>query len=176
MIELSEKYQNDRRILKCDYIRYSPSEIRTINSPSSQKYTNIPKKDSVFSLLNNYIDLNIAVLYAATGIRCDDSYDIKLVDLGPIVLFNDYKLTTGSGKHLDEINLAHSVFLMYKLLTSVKENDYLSIGFDRSRDRRRRENNANKNIKGKYHLRLFEEFFLVLLNTRKQQFMVSVTN
>ena len=159
MIEQSEKYQNDRRILKCDYIRYSPSEIRTINSHSSQKDTNIPKKDSVFSLLNNYIDLNFDVLYAATGIRCADSYDVKLVALGPIVLFNDYKLTTSSGKHLDEINLAHFVFLMYKLLTSIKENDYLSIGFDRSRDRRRREKNANKNIKGKYHLRLFKSYF-----------------
>ena len=61
MIELSEKYQNDRRILKCDYIRHSPSEIRTINSPNSQKYTNTPKKDSVFSLLKNYIDLNFDV-------------------------------------------------------------------------------------------------------------------
>ena len=116
------------------------------------------------------------MVYAATGIRYANSYDIKLADLGPIVLFNDYKLTTSSGKHLDEINLAHFVFLMYKLLTSIKENDDLSIGFDRNRDRRRREKIDNKYIKGKYHLRLFQELFLVLLNTRKQQFMVSVTN
>ena len=99
-----------------------------------------------------------------------------MVDVGPIVLFNDYKLTTSSGKHLDEINLAHFVFLKYKLLPAIKENDDLSIGFDRSRDRRRREKNDNKNIKGKYHLRHFQELFLVLLNTRKQQFMISVTN
>ena len=27
MFNLCEKYEVDRRILKCDYIRYSPSEI-----------------------------------------------------------------------------------------------------------------------------------------------------
>ena len=38
MFKLSEKYEIDRRILKCDYIRYSPSEISTINTPNSQIY------------------------------------------------------------------------------------------------------------------------------------------
>ena len=36
MFKLSEKYQIDRRILKCDYISYSPCEINTINTPNSQ--------------------------------------------------------------------------------------------------------------------------------------------
>ena len=44
---------------------------------------------------------------------------------------------------------------MYKLLSSSKESDDLTIGFDRSRDRRKREFTNNKNIKGKYHLRVF---------------------
>ena len=29
MVKLSEKYEIDRKILKCDYIRYSPSELST---------------------------------------------------------------------------------------------------------------------------------------------------
>ena len=44
----NEKYEVDRRILKCDYIRYSPSEISTINTANSQIYKNIPRKDSLF--------------------------------------------------------------------------------------------------------------------------------
>ena len=36
MFKLSEKYQIDRRILKCEYIRYSPSETSTINTANSQ--------------------------------------------------------------------------------------------------------------------------------------------
>ena len=62
MFKLSEKSEIDRRILKCDYIRYSPSEISTINTPNSQMYINIPREDSVFSLLNSYLELNFDVL------------------------------------------------------------------------------------------------------------------
>ena len=42
---------------------------------------------------------------------------------------------------------------MYKLLTSSKGSDDLSIGFDRDRTRRRNELTNNKNIKGKNHVR-----------------------
>ena len=41
MFKLSEKYEVDLRILKCDYIRYSPAEISTINSANSQVYISI---------------------------------------------------------------------------------------------------------------------------------------
>ena len=44
---------------------------------------------------------------------------------------------------------------MYKLLTSSKGSDDLSIGFDRDRTRRRNELTNNKNIKGKYHVRIY---------------------
>ena len=47
MFKLNEKHEVDRKILKCDYIRYSPSEISTINIPNSQTNSNIPRKDSV---------------------------------------------------------------------------------------------------------------------------------
>ena len=55
MFKLSENFEVDRRIVKCDYIRYSPSEISTINTAKSQVYINIPREDSVISLLNNYL-------------------------------------------------------------------------------------------------------------------------
>ena len=69
-------------------------------------------------------------------------------------MFSSYKLTTSSGKHLKEINHAHIVSLLYKLLSSSKESDDLSNGVDRSRDRKKRELTNNKNIKSKYHLRI----------------------
>ena len=62
MFKLSERYQIDRRILKCDYIRYSPSKISTINTANSQIYINIPREDSLISLLKSYLDLNFDVL------------------------------------------------------------------------------------------------------------------
>ena len=156
MFKLSGQYEINRDILKCDYIRYSPSEIGTINTANSQVYINIPREDSVISLLNSYLELNFDVLHAAApNNRYADGNDIRLVNLGPIALFSNYKLTTSSGKHLENIDHAHIVSLMYKLLSSSKGSDDLSIGFDRDRTRRRNELTNNKNIKGKYHIRIY---------------------
>ena len=106
-------------------------------------------------MLNSYLGLNFAVLHADDDDRYVNANDIRLVNLGPIVLFSNYKLTTSSGKHLEEISHAHIVSLMYKLLTSSKDSDDLSIGFDRDRGRRKNELTNNKTIKGKYHIRIY---------------------
>ena len=106
-------------------------------------------------MLNSYIKLNFDVLRADNNNRYVDTNDIRLVNLGPIALFSIYKLTTSSGKHLEEISHAHIVSLMYKLLTSSRDSDDLSIGFDRNRGRRKNELTNNKTIKGKYHIRIY---------------------
>ena len=59
-----------------------------------------------------------------------------------------------SGKHLEDIDHAHIISLMYKLLTSSRGSDDLPTGFDRSRDRRKQELTNNKNVKGKNHVRI----------------------
>ena len=43
---------------------------------------------------------------------------------------------------------------MYELITSRKDSEHLSIGFDRSRNRRRDKLAQNKNTKGKYRQRI----------------------
>ena len=62
MFKLNENYEVDRRILKCHYIRYSPAETSTINTPFSQIYIKIPREDSVNSLVNTYLDLSCEVI------------------------------------------------------------------------------------------------------------------
>ena len=106
-------------------------------------------------MLNIYLELIFDVLQAATRIRYVDANDIRLGNLGPIASFSNSKLTTSKGKHLEEMSHAHIVSLMYKLLTTSKDNEDLSIGFDRSRDRRKRELTNNKEIKGRYHVRIY---------------------
>ena len=155
MFKLNENYEIDRRILKYDYIRYSPAAISTINIANSQVYINIPREDSVISLLNSYIELSFEVLQAATDNRYVEANDIRIFNLGPIAFISNYKLTTSSGKHLEEISHAHIVSLMYKLLISSKDSDDLSIGFDGNRGRRKNVLSKNKNIKGKYHIRIY---------------------
>ena len=117
MFKLNEKYEINRDILKCDYIRYSPSEISLINTANSQVYIIMPREDSVISLLNSYLELNFDVLHSATNNRYVDGNDIRLVNLGPIALFSNYTLATSPGKHLEYIDHTHIVSLMYKLLT-----------------------------------------------------------
>ena len=154
MFKLNENYEIDRRIPKCDYIRHSPAETSTINTPNSQEYINIPREDSVISLLNSYLDLNFQVIKKVDDSRYGNGNDIRLVILAPIALFSNFKLTTSSGKHIEDISHAHLVPLMYKLITSNKGIDDLSIVFDRSRARRKDEITTNKNVKGKFHLRI----------------------
>ena len=133
----------------------APSEISTKNTSNSQIYINIPREDSLISLLKSYLDLNCDVLIAVTNNRYVDADDIWLINLAAIALFSIFKLTTSSGKHLENIDHAHIVSLMYKPLTSSRGSDDLSIGFDRDRNRRKRELTNNKNIKGKYHMRSY---------------------
>ena len=155
MFNLCEKHEVDRRILKCDFIRYSPSEISTINPANSQIYTNIPREGSGISLLNSYLDLNFDVVHAATNNRYAHGNDIRLVNVGPVALFSNYNLTTSSGKHLENISHAHIVSLMYKLITTAKGCEDLAIGFDRDRIRRQNELTNNRNTKEKYHVRIY---------------------
>ena len=96
--------------------------------------------------------MNFDLLQAAGNNRYVDGNDVRLVNLGPIAPFKICKLATSSGKHIEEINHAHIVCLMCKLITSARNTDDLSIGFDRDRGRRQRELTNNRKIKGQYHV------------------------
>ena len=155
MFKLSDKYQIDGIILKCDYIRYSSSKISTINTAISRIYINIPREDSFIFLIKSYFELLFDIFHAATNNRYVDGDDIWLFNLDIIALFNNFKLTTSSGKHLEFFDVAHIISLMYKLITSNGGRDDLSICFHRDWGRRQRELTNNKNVKRKYHVRIF---------------------
>ena len=53
---IDENYEVDRRILKCEYNRYSPEETSTIKTAISQIYINIPRQDSGISFLSSYLE------------------------------------------------------------------------------------------------------------------------
>ena len=156
IFQLYEKDEFNISILKCDYIRYSPAKKQTINTANSQVCISIPRKDSLFPMLISYLDLNFDVLHAAIGNRYADGDDIRLVKVGKgsIVLSSNNMLTTSAGKHPEDITHAYIVSSMYKITTSAKDCNYLSIGFDRYRARRQRELTDNKNEKGIYHVRI----------------------
>ena len=110
MFSLNENYEVDRRILKCDYLRFSPAETSTINTFKSQIYISIAREESVVFLLNSYLDLNFEVTKRADNSRYANGNDIRLVNLAPIALFSNFKATTSSGKHLEDISHSPIVF------------------------------------------------------------------
>ena len=118
MFKLIENYEVDRRIMKCDYIRYSPAESSTRNTPNNQIYLDIPREDGVISLLNSYLDLNFQVIKKTDNSRYAHGNDIRLINLGPIALLSNYKLSTSSGKHSEDSSHAYIVSSMYMLTTS----------------------------------------------------------
>ena len=81
MFKLNGKYEINRKFLKCDYIRYSPLEISTINTDNSEINNIKPREDSVIPLLNSCIDLKFDVLHAASNDRYVDNNDKRLVNL-----------------------------------------------------------------------------------------------
>ena len=91
-------------------------------------------------MYDSLLDLNFDVFHAANpDNRNTDGDDIRLGNQGPIALFNNYELASSSGKHIEEINKAHTECFLYKSITSSNDSDDLSTGFDRNRDRRWRE-------------------------------------
>ena len=124
-------------------------------------------------MLESLLKLNFDVLHAATNNRYIDGDDIRLVNEGPIVLFINYKLQSSSGKHNEETNHAHIVCLMYKHITSGRNSDDLSNGFDRDRDRRKIELTNNKNIKGKHHVTIMLKDFFWFCRTPRKKYIRS---
>ena len=120
--------------------------MSTINTPNCQIYINIPTGDSVF-LLISYLDLIFEVITKTDKSRYGNGKDFRLVNVEAFVLFISFKLTTSSGKHLEDIGHDHIVFLKNKLRTSAKDTDVLSIVFDRDCGRRRDELTNNKQQK-----------------------------
>ena len=123
MFKLKENTEIVRKVLNCDYIRYSLAETSTINKLDSQIQINIPREDSVLSLLISYLDRNFEVIEKTDISRYANGNDIRLINLGPIVSFSILKLTMSPGKHLKGFSHAHIFSLMYNLTTSAKDSD-----------------------------------------------------
>ena len=156
MFILSQKFAVDRLILKCDYIRYTPTSLNLVNWENNQVFIDIPREDSAILLKHSYLELDFSVTdRAGAQARYVDNVHIRLVNLGPIALFNRYRWTGSSGKEIEEIDKAHVICLRYKLISSSRENDDFSNGAHRSIEARERELTNNKLTREIYHVRIY---------------------
>ena len=148
-----------------------------MNTPNSQLNINFSREYSVFSLLKSYLDLYFDVLHAATNNRHADGNDITLVNLEPIALFSNIRLTTSSGKLLEDISHANIVSLTYKLITTAIDTDDLSIGFYRDPGKRQQQLTNNKTQKGTVRLRIMlKDIFGFLEHQEKSTYVLGFKN
>ena len=77
---------------------------------------------------DSYLELDFDATHKA-GARYAYGDHIRLVNLGPIALFNEYRLTSSSGKEKGEIDNAHVICFRYKWISSSRDSNDLSIGF-----------------------------------------------
>ena len=144
-----------RELYKSDFYRYIPSSLATVNNNNSNITINIPREDSYISLQNSYILIDFEVT-RNDDTKYVDANEISLVNLGPVALFSEGKLTTHSGKHLENIENLHTVSLMHKLLSSSHDTNDILYGFDSNVARRRQEltNNKEPGEKGTFYNRI----------------------
>ena len=69
-------------------------------------------------MLNSYLDSIFKAIKKSDNNKHDEGNDIKLINLGPIALFSIFKLTTSSGRHIEDISQTHIVYLLSNLITS----------------------------------------------------------
>ena len=154
--------------MKRDYIRYPPSEISAINTAKPQIFNNTLTEDSLVSLLISYLDSIFDALHAASGKRYADGNDERLVILYPIASLSNYMLTTRNGEHVEDISHSHTVFLMFKIITSAKNKDDPSCDFDGHRRMRQQELTASQNKKLKVMCDLCLKMPSILQNIKKK--------
>ena len=110
----------DEHIHKIDFLKYSPSILATIDKSNSNISIIFPREDAYNCLQNSYVSLEFELL-KNDDTRKADGDERSLVNFGPVALFNEAKLVTLSGKHLEKVDNLHPVCLMYKLLTSTQQ-------------------------------------------------------
>ena len=77
-------------------------------------------------------------------------------------------LTASSGKHLEDFSQAYIAFLMHNLISSVKETDDLSLGFNRDPIRREKRLTNKKIRKENIMSDIWSKTFSVLQSISKK--------
>ena len=80
--------------------------------------------------MDSYLEFDFDVTHRADAhARCVGKDHIRLVNLGPMALFNKNRLTSSGGKELEETGNAHVICSLYKLISSSRDSEDLSKGF-----------------------------------------------
>ena len=94
MFMLSEKDIIDRPFLKSDCIRWTPPTIVSAKRVNLQFFIDIPRNDSVVSLLDSYLELHFDVTVGKVVARFVAADNIRVFNLSPIAGFSENTLSS----------------------------------------------------------------------------------
>ena len=130
-LDITYGYNND--IHKSKIMKYKPNNLATMNTV----YTNINiilnREENHLNLRDSYLEIEFVETDDANGVFANDA-NIRLVNYGMMVLFSSIKLETSGGRTIEYIDHCHPNLLMYKLLTSIGDED--ESGFVRNQGNR----------------------------------------
>ena len=99
-------------------------------------FIDLARKDSFISLKDGYIEFHFALTHnAAPHDDCVTADDLRLVSSASFSLFSENQLNSSIGRHLEPIEYAHAVCLIYKIIPSSRDTNNLWIRFDGSKER-----------------------------------------
>ena len=136
----------DKPIHEIYFIKYSPNILTTVNNNKCNISISLPIEDAYICLQNPYISLEFEVLKNDIT-RYADGDQISIMNFGTVALFSEAKMTTSSGKHLEQVDNLHIISIMHKVLTSAQYTSELLYGFEQSEATRRLELTTNKTEK-----------------------------
>ena len=98
---------------------------------------------------DSYLELYFNVTHRA-GAHASyvENDNIRLLNVGLVALFKKYRLTSSSGKEVEESDNAHVICLLHELISSSNDSYDLSIGSHRSKGVREGKLTKNKTTKG----------------------------
>ena len=102
--------------------RSTPPSLATRNETYCEMCNEVPMKNSVLSREIKYLELQFNDLNCS-GYRYGDAWDLCWVNLSPIVLSSESKVTTGCGDELEVVIIAHDKCLMYKTIPRSRNSD-----------------------------------------------------
>ena len=113
-------YNND--IHKSKIINYKPNNLAGMKTINTNINIILNREENHLNLRDSYPKIEFVVSDDAGGVFANDA-NIRLVNCGMMALFSSVKLEISGGRTIEYIDHCHPNLLMYKLLTSIGDEE-----------------------------------------------------
>ena len=113
-------YYND--IHKIKIIKYKPNNLATMSTDNTNIIIILNREENHLNIPDSYLEIEFVVSDNAGGMFAKDA-NVRLVKFGIMALIRSIKLETSGGRTIEYIDHYQYKLLMYRLLTSVDDEN-----------------------------------------------------